>query len=90
MAASRPRISPAPALLTSRIVQKAVHSAKTVSAVPNWPRSSPTTLRPGMARLTMTSAAPMTPARKTLIRSPSESQAFGLSYREQSTPCGQS
>lgn len=90
MAASRPRISPAPALLTSRIVQKAVHSAKTVSAVPNWPRSSPTTLRPGMARLTMTSAAPMTPARKTLIRRPSESQAFGLSYREQSTPCGQS
>jgi hypothetical protein len=91
MVDSSPRIMPAPASASmSMIDQRAVHSAKTAKATPNWPGSSPAILRPGMLRPRTIRTAPMTPERNMLIKRPRESQAFARSKREQSTPAGQS
>lgn len=69
MPAPRPLVkppSPSKAPAGSKMLPSAHQAAKTVNAVPNWPRSSPATFFGcGRACDTTTSAAPMTPARTT-------------------------
>lgn len=64
----------------SKTFPSALHAANTVKAMPNWPRSRPATFGTcGRPWATTISAAPMMPARVTLMRSGPLPQALGMS-----------